>query len=165
MRCLWLICQARITSNEMPRKYKAYSDEDVIRYVSETNNISQLLDKLNLKKAGGNYYNIKRIIQRLNIDCSHWGSSKERQAWNKGEQQKDWDQYTRANRLKPHLIIQRGHQCESCKNTIWMDNPIPLELDHIDGNKTNNELSNLRLLCCNCHALTPTWRGRKRLDK
>ena len=37
---------------------------------------------------------------------------------------------------------------------------IPLELDHVDGDRTNNLLCNLRLVCPNCHALTPTYRGR-----
>lgn len=42
-----------------------------------------------------------------------------------------------------------------------MGEKIPLEIEHVDGDRTNNELANLKLLCCNCHALTPTWRRRK----
>jgi hypothetical protein len=37
-----------------------------------------------------------------------------------------------------------------------------LELDHIDGNYQNNALGNLRLMCPNCHSLTPTFRGRNK---
>lgn len=40
-----------------------------------------------------------------------------------------------------------------------MGQPIPIELDHIDGNPENNELDNLRLICPNCHAQTPTYKG------
>jgi hypothetical protein len=48
-----------------------------------------------------------------------------------------------------------------CGLSSWNGLPIPLELDHIDGDHSHNNMSNLRLLCCNCHAQTPTWRGRK----
>ena len=50
--------------------------------------------------------------------------------------------------------------CVGCHRTEWRGRPIPLELDHIDGDRSNNELGNLRLLCPNCHAQTDTYRGR-----
>jgi 5-methylcytosine-specific restriction endonuclease McrA len=50
--------------------------------------------------------------------------------------------------------------CTGCLRTEWMGSAIPLEVDHRDGDRLNNELSNLRLLCPNCHALTPTYRGK-----
>ncbi len=37
---------------------------------------------------------------------------------------------------------------------------MPLELDHVNGDPTDNRLENLRILCPNCHALTDNYRGR-----
>lgn len=50
--------------------------------------------------------------------------------------------------------------CDRCKIDSWQNEPIMLELDHIDGSAGNNKISNLRLLCPNCHSLTSTYRGR-----
>lgn len=138
-------------------KYRNYTNEDIINYAKEVNSIAQLLEKLDLRKAGGNYAQLKKNLQKLNVDTSHWTG----QAWNKDQQLKDWSEYTRASNLKPHLIKERGHCCESCGNSEWLSNPIPLEVEHMDGDRTNNSYDNLKLLCCNCHALTPTWRRKK----
>ena len=61
------------------------------------------------------------------------------------------------------LIIEgkKEKKCECCGNTKWNDLEIPLELHHINGNKTDNRLENLQLLCPNCHALTNNYRGKK----
>ena len=138
-------------------KYRDYTDEDIISYSKEVDSVSKLLGKLNLRKAGGNYSNMKRKLQQLKIDTSNWGGT----GWSKGQQLKDWSDYSRGTNLKPHIIKLRGHRCENCELSEWVGSPIPLELDHIDGDRTHNTLDNLKLLCCNCHALTPTWRRRK----
>lgn len=141
----------------MKRKYREYTDEDIIKFAKEVVSIAGLLTKLNLKKAGGNYAHMKKTLQRLNIDCSHWTG----QAWNKDQQLKDWSNYSHVKHLKKHLIILRTNKCENCKLTNWLDIEIPLEVHHIDFDRTNNNLDNLQLLCLNCHALTKNWRGRK----
>lgn len=59
------------------------------------------------------------------------------------------------------LISERGHRCESCKLDEWLDTPITLEIDHIDGDRRNNTKENLRLVCPNCHSKSSTWRRKK----
>lgn len=139
------------------RKYRRYSDQDVINAAKDVKSIAGLLRKLDLREAGGNYANIQRIIQRLNIDTSHWT----KQGWNAGKRLKDWSDYSRGRFLKKHIIKDRGHKCEICLLELWNSLLIPLEIHHIDGDRTNNVLDNLQLLCCNCHAQTDSYRGRK----
>jgi len=61
-------------------------------------------------------------------------------------------------------LIEEGYiedVCVGCGNKgEWNGKPITLELDHIDGDRYNNELINLRVMCPNCHSQTPTFRGR-----
>lgn len=63
--------------------------------------------------------------------------------------------------LKRYLIDLYGAKCMECgwdKKNEHTGN-VPIELEHIDGNNTNNELTNLKLLCPNCHSLTATYKG------
>ena len=61
-----------------------------------------------------------------------------------------------------YLLEQNGFICAICLNTKWQDVTLPLILDHIDGNANNWQLSNLRMICPNCDALLPTFKGRNR---
>lgn len=64
--------------------------------------------------------------------------------------------------IKERLLKKYGKCCRICLHEVWNDLPIPLELDHIDGNSTNWDESNLRIICPNCHAQTPTYKGKNR---
>ncbi len=128
-----------------------------MKAVPNVTSLSELLNTLNLKCAGGNFSNMKRILQKLNVDTSHWTG----QAWSKHQQLKDWSDYTRAQSVKSHLVKFRGHKCEDCDRVTWKNKDIPLEIHHIDGDRTNNVYENLQLLCPNCHAMTDNWRNRK----
>lgn len=61
-----------------------------------------------------------------------------------------------------YLLRTRGHRCESCRRIKWLKKPIPLEVDHKNGDSTNNTEENLWLLCPNCHAQTDTFKSRNK---
>ena len=68
------------------------------------------------------------------------------------------------SQLRRYIFEKYENKCCICG---WSEiNPytdtIPLEVDHIDGNSENNSEENLRLICPNCHSLTPTYRGANR---
>ena len=73
-----------------------------------------------------------------------------------------YDTPQRTEKFKKQLIQLRGHKCECCKNFQWLDLPINLELHHKDGDKSNNELTNLQLLCPNCHSYTDNYGSRNK---
>jgi hypothetical protein len=63
----------------------------------------------------------------------------------------------KTDKFRRALFQMRGKQCECCKNTHWLNQEINLELHHKDGDKSNNELDNLELLCPNCHSYTENY--------
>ncbi len=150
-------------------KLRKYTERQLKEAVKKSTSMRQVLKTLNVAAYGGNYDVLKKAISHFNLDTSHFTG----QAWNKGK--KLPARVSIGNYLNNKLPIQSHklrnrllkegyfkHQCSHCKNTTWFNKPIPLELDHINGNNKDNRLKNLRLLCPNCHALTPTYRSRKR---
>lgn len=65
-------------------------------------------------------------------------------------------------KLKKRLLKEEvfENKCVSCGITEWNNKPICLQLDHIDGNRYNHKLENLRILCPNCHSQTDTYCGK-----
>ena len=131
---------------------------------------AETIRKIGLIAAGGNYELVKRNIRELELDTSHFRG----QGWNVGgkhlnhipepiEQFLVAGRYVSTIHLKRRLI-REGFKTEACELCGWAerrphDGVIPVELDHINGDRSDNRLENLRVLCPNCHAMQPTHRG------
>lgn len=159
------------------RKSK-YTKEILEEAVSKSKSFSGVLDFFNLKKTGGNYRNIQSHIKINNIDTSHFTG----QSWSKGLTKEDHPSiksisskqrydisYLRKNislttKVTKRLLLESGLQymCENGHLPEWMGEPMTLHIDHIDGDKTNNTLENLRFLCPNCHQQTLTWGNKSK---
>ncbi|MFH1621020.1 MAG: HNH endonuclease [Patescibacteria group bacterium] len=149
---------------------RKWRPEDLKNAAKTSYSIREVLRKLGLVPAGGNYSQINKYLKEYKIDHSHFKGS----AWNKGikgllspriplEKILIKNSTFQSNKLKKRLFsvgIKRP-ACEACG---WDEKNIegyqPLELDHINGDRTDNRLENLRILCPNCHSLQPTHRGR-----
>jgi 5-methylcytosine-specific restriction endonuclease McrA len=152
-----------------PRKY---SERQLVEAVKTSTSLARTLNKLGVAPYGGNYEVLRRAIKHFKLDSSHFTG----QLWNKGktfrakqplEKYLNNELQIQSFKLKNKLLSQGllERKCSSCKNTCWLNQLIPLELDHINGDRYDNQLSNLRLLCPNCRALTPTYRGKNIASK
>lgn len=123
--------------------------------VKLANSISDICRKFNINTEGGNYRTVSKHLSRLGLDITHFiRHSKYNPA--------DVTTAGKRKQLRDYLLRTQGHVCFECKRTEWGGQPIPLEMDHIDGNNFNNVVENVRMLCRNCHALTPTFGNRAR---
>jgi len=128
-----------------------------------------VLDRLGLRTEGGNYASIRRHIQALGIDTSHFTG----RLWNKGLKGHRTPTFTLGQILTRgstypsyklrNRLIAAGLKPMRCEHCGWAqvspDGRVPLELDHINGDRADNRIENLRILCPNCHSLQPTHRG------
>lgn len=150
------------------RPISTASDEEVAAAVAGARSLAEVLRTLGAA-GGGSRPHLRRRIGVLGLDASHLRG----QGWRRGntsppvpalplERVLVDGRLTNTSRLKRRLIQvgMKQPRCERCGRDQWNGQQIPLELDHIDGRRENNQLSNLRLLCPNCHAQTPNYRGR-----
>lgn len=141
-------------------KWRTYSEEEFAKMVQESTSFQDLAGRLGYAKTGGGTAEtLKAAVKERNLDVSHFTG----QGWNKGNF--NYERFHYGNTIKSANALQaiialRGHQCENCKNSTWLDKPIPLEVHHKDGDHLNSELDNLMLLCPNCHAFTKNYRGK-----
>lgn len=102
-----------------------------------------------------------RAASSGSIYCSRSCSNRAR-AGTKYDGQRLKDKTQVGQRQRAALIDRDGANCVLCNQSpVWNGLPLLLQIDHIDGNRKNNELDNLRLLCPNCHTQTDTWAKQK----
>jgi hypothetical protein len=152
---------------------RKWSEDQLRIAVKRAKSVRQVLSLIGLRVAGGNYKQIAKYLKFYKIDTSHfWG-----QAWNKGLKgigrpiRKLDEILVKGSTFQTYQLKKRlfnaGLKVRSCELCGWaeysMDGRLPLELDHINGDCTDNRLENLRVLCPNCHSLQPTHRGKNRM--
>ncbi|MCH7604572.1 HNH endonuclease [Patescibacteria group bacterium] len=149
---------------------RSWTVEQLKEAVRSSRSYRQVLGKLGLREAGGNYAQVKKYIKEFNLNIGHLKGK----GWNKGlhfpfKEKVPLKQILvkgstfQSFKLKSRLF-RVGLKSQKCEECGWaeksQDGYLPLELDHINGDSTDNRLKNLRILCPNCHSLKPTHRGR-----
>lgn len=164
----WSVDPATL-STARPRG-RTWSDADLAWAVATNFSMAAVIRALGLKVGGTVYPMLRKRIQELGLDTSHWTGK----AWTRGRKVstrtrrplseilvRDSD-FTRTHELKLRLFSEglKDRRCEGCGLTQWRGREIPLQLDHVNGLRNDNRLENLRILCPNCHAQTETWCAR-----
>ena len=153
---------------------RPYDKEELIELCKNSYSYAEVLRKAGRAQGGGNQATLKKKIKEFNIDVSHFTG----QRWQESPNQQN-NIITREKYQLNEIFVEnspvaqkilRGYverhqvieyKCQTCGcNGEWQGGIISLELDHINGNNTDNRIENLRYLCPNCHALTDTYRGR-----
>lgn len=149
-------------------KKRRYTDDQFATAVALSRSIAQVFERLGIQISGSGYVSVKRDIARLGLDTSHMTG----QGWNRGnspvvrislsEVLVEDSTYQNTHALKQRLWREGVKQakCEICGIRNWRGKSAPLELDHINGKRTDNRIENLRILCANCHAQTETYCGK-----
>lgn len=143
--------------------------KDFSRLVKISTSIGQILKYFNLQNKGGNHNTVRRRIAAECLDISHMpmgrGSNKNRAFGPR----KRLDQILvknsdyRGSHLKKRLIREKiiPYVCKECGiGPTWRGKTLVLQLEHKNGDSTDNRLKNLCFLCPNCHSQTPTFAGR-----
>lgn len=144
------------------KKWEKFSREEIEQFTKESFSYAQLARKIGYDDVASNgsaYRAVHQMIDELSLDTSHFTG----QGWSKDNF--DYSRFRYGNSIKRGTALRaiinlRGRKCEECGLDEWLGEPITLEVHHIDGNSLNNELSNLKLLCPNCHSMTDNWKGR-----
>lgn len=126
--------------------------------------IIKFLKNLGKSSSGSAVKLLKKQLEEFGIEVTFDNSAKV-----KNFERKPIEYYLQENlecdskSLKKRLIDEglKENKCERCGITEWMGEPITFQLDHINGNHSDNRLENLQILCPNCHSQTATW-GMKR---
>ncbi|MGW7369137.1 HNH endonuclease [Streptomyces sp. NPDC054841] len=162
-----------IDTSHFEREGTRWTREILESAVAASTNVCQVLRRLGVEVVGGQQTHISRRIKAYGIDTSHFTSRvrtenmRDNRRRRSAEEILIEDQSPQATRT-PNERLKRAmrelgvsEQCALCGiEPTWQGHPLPLEVDHIDGNWRNNRSENLRFLCPNCHSTTDKYRGR-----
>ena len=158
---------------------RAYTKEWLEELCKNSYSYAEVLRKAGRKQGGGTQATLRKKIQEFNIDISHFTGQKWQNSPNQINKQISREKYSLdevfiknspvtqkvlRGYVERHNILE--YKCEVCGcDGHWQNGIISLEIDHINGDNSDNRIENIHYLCPNCHALTDTYRGKNKALK
>ena len=140
--------------------------EQILQWVEEQQSKAFMARELHCKPETLNKYLAQMGIE-YNGNQSGKGTSKPKNSKMTLSEYLENSVDIQSNKVRKKLLEEgvKEYRCECCGLQTWLEKPIPLELHHKDGDRTNNTISNFELLCPNCHAFTDSYRGKNSRNK
>lgn len=146
-----------------------FSEEQVKAAIADSKSTKDFLIALGLKVNNGNYRRADGICMQYNLQVPKSNNSEQIKRVLNLNKLSD-EEYFRngvlrsGSHLKKRLIQDHGFidVCSECgQEPFWNGKPLTLQVDHIDGNRFNNTIENLRILCGHCHSQTDTYSNNR----
>ena len=148
-----------------PSRHASWDNEEFKAACSESSSIREVLARMGVGDTANEYRYERKLADELGVRLPIWNGAGRLPVPKLTDDELFVFGTERSNVALRRRLIRVGvaYVCAECGQApVWAGKPLTLQVDHIDGDRLNNLIGNLRFLCPNCHSQTATFSGRNR---